>query len=167
MAGVHPTLAGVALAFSIPLGFKKSNIQSPLHKLKKLLHPFVALGVLPLFAFANAGISIFQVSVASLQTSIIFGIILSLFLGKQLGIFGSSWLAVTLQIAQLPAKVRWIELYAVAIICGIGFTISLFIGSLAFSDVDFAYMDSVKIGILTGSLFSGITGYFLLFFSKK
>jgi NhaA family Na+:H+ antiporter len=166
-AGVHPTLAGVALAFSIPLYEKKSIRQSPLHHLKELLHPIVALAILPLFAFANAGIAFLNISVETLQTSMIFGILISLFIGKQFGIFGISWLAVKLQIAHLPENVRWLELYAIAIICGIGFTISLFIGALAFGDINNTYLDSVKIGVLSGSLLSGLFGYLLLYLTKR
>jgi NhaA family Na+:H+ antiporter len=166
-AGVHPTLAGVALAFSIPLNKNSHKKQSPLHHFKELLHPIVVLGILPLFAFANAGISFFNISIKTLQTSITFGILMSLFVGKQIGIFGASWLAVKLRIAHLPEKVRWLELYAIAIICGIGFTISLFIGALAFGDINNFYLDSVKIGVLSGSLLSGLIGYLLLFFTKR
>lgn len=166
-AGVHPTLAGVALAFSIPLHKKDSKKQSPLHFLKDLLHPFVALGILPLFAFANAGISFTTISMETSQISIILGILLGLFIGKQLGIFGTSWLAVKLRIAHLPDHVRWFDLYSVAILCGIGFTISLFIGALAFESVNSSYLGSVKIGVLGGSLLSGISGFLLLFFSKR
>lgn len=167
LAGIHPTLAGVALAFSIPLYQKKSEGQPPLHHLKELLHPVVALGILPLFAFANAGITFFKISIETLQSSIIFGILISLFIGKQLGIFGMSWVAVKLRIAHLPEHVRWLELYAIAMICGIGFTISLFVGALAFGDIHNFYLDSVKIGVLSGSLLSGLFGYLLLFFTKR
>ncbi|EKD70698.1 MAG: hypothetical protein ACD_46C00434G0001 [uncultured bacterium] len=127
----------------------------------------MALGILPLFAFANAGITFFKISIETLQSSIIFGILISLFIGKQLGIFGMSWVAVKLRIAHLPEHVRWLELYAIAMICGIGFTISLFVGALAFGDIHNFYLDSVKIGVLSGSLLSGLFGYLLLFFTKR
>lgn len=166
-AGIHPTLAGVALAFSVPIYQKKSEKQPPLHRLKDLLHPIVALAILPLFAFSNAGISLLNLSVEQLHLSITIGILLSLFLGKQFGIFGTCWLAVKLRIAQLPDQARWIDLYAIAIICGIGFTISLFIGGLAFGETNTTYLNSVKIGVLGGSLLSGITGYLLLFYTKR
>lgn len=166
-AGVHPTLAGVALALSVPLYKAENKTQSPLRRLLHLLHPLVALGILPLFAFANAGISLFNLSLETLHLSIVIGIFLSLFLGKQLGIFSACWLAVRLRIAQLPEQVQWIELYAIAIICGIGFTISLFIGALAFGETNISHINSVKIGVLSGSLFSGITGYLLLFLTKR
>jgi NhaA family Na+:H+ antiporter len=160
-SGIHPTLAGVGIALMVPLKNKK-KLRSPLKKLQHTLHPWVALGILPLFAFANAGVSVLHLGQAHLHVSIILGILFGLFLGKQLGIFGAAWLAVQLGIATLPDRVRWNELYAVAIICGIGFTISLFIGTLAFSDDAESYLNSLKIGVLTGSVLSGIVGYLLL-----
>lgn len=166
-AGVNPTLAGVALAFLIPLDHSISHHPSPAKKLRDLLHPGVALVILPLFAFANAGISFFNLSISSLHFSIATGILISLFFGKQLGVFGGCWLAVKLRMAQLPDKVRWIELYGISIICGIGFTISLFIGALAFEQLSIDYINSVKIGVLGGSLISGIAGYLLLYLNTK
>lgn len=161
-SGVHATLAGVILAFMIPLKDRKSETASPLKKLQHSLHPFVGLLVVPLFAFANAGVSFLDLTPSSVHISIILGVFLGLFLGKQLGIFGITWLATRLGIATLPSEMRWIELYGVAIICGIGFTISLFIGSLAFGYNDPSYLSSVKIGVFLGSFFSGLVGYFLL-----
>lgn len=166
-AGVHPTIAGVALALLIPLDHSKSHRPSPSKRLKNFLHPVVAVGILPLFAFANAGISFFDLSISSLHFSIAIGILVSLFFGKQVGVFGASWLAVKLRIAQLPNKVRWDELYGISIICGIGFTISLFIGALAFEEYSIDYINSVKIGVLCGSLLSGVAGYLLLSLNRK
>jgi len=166
-AGVNPTLAGVALAFLMPLDDSMSHRLSSSKRLKKLLHPGVVLGILPLFAFANAGISFFNLSVASLHLSIVLGILASLFFGKQIGVFGACWLAVKLRVAQLPSQVQWVELYGVSMICGIGFTISLFIGELAFKQFNIDYSNSVKLGVLGGSLLSGVAGYLLLFFKRK
>jgi NhaA family Na+:H+ antiporter len=153
-AGINPTLAGVVLASLIPLHTASS--------LKKVLHPIVAFFIMPLFAFANAGITFFNITLSNLNASITLGIIASLFLGKQVGVFGASWLAVKCRVAALPNKVRWVQLYGVSLICGIGFTISLFIGTLAFNTGTVFLMDSVKIGVLAGSLLSGLAGYFLL-----
>jgi len=166
-AGVNPTLAGVALALLIPLDHSTSHRPSASKRLKNFLHPGVALGILPLFAFANAGISFVDLSVSSLHFSIAIGILVSLFFGKQVGVFGACWLAVKLGMAQLPNKVRWVELYGVSIIGGIGFTISLFIGALAFEQFSTGYINSVKIGVLGGSLLSGVTGYWLLSLNRK
>lgn len=163
-SGVHPTLAGVLLAFLIPLHSKENKINSPLHQAKHILHPITVLFIIPLFAFANSGITFFNISISTLNLHIIVGIFLSLFVGKQLGIFSICWLAVKLGIAQLPEKIRWIELYGVSIICGIGFTISLFIGTLAFGSLDSTILNSVKIGVFSGSFLSGIFGYLLLFY---
>ena len=166
-SGINPTLAGVALAFLMPLDDSMSHRLSSSKRLKKLLHPGVVLGILPLFAFANAGISFFNLSIASLHFSIVIGILASLFFGKQIGVFGACWLAVKLRVAQLPSQVQWVELYGISMICGIGFTISLFIGELAFEQLTSDYSHSVKIGVLGGSLLSGVAGYLFLFFKKK
>lgn len=160
-SGIHPTLAGVAVALMVPLQNRKKSY-SPLQKLQHELHHWVALGILPLFAFANAGVSLLNLGQENLHVTIILGVLCGLFVGKQLGIFSASWLAVKLGIATLPDQVRWGEIYAVSIICGIGFTISLFIGALAFSNNAESYLTSIKIGVLLGSLMSGTAGYLLL-----
>jgi NhaA family Na+:H+ antiporter len=160
-SGIHPTLAGVIVALTIPLKNTKRPQQSPLKKLQHLLHPWVALIIIPLFAFANAGVYLLTLG-KNLQISIILGVLFGLFIGKQVGIFGASWLAVKFHLASLPDRVRWRELYAVSIICGIGFTISLFIGELAFSNSFESYLSSIKVGVLLGSLLSGTVGYILL-----
>lgn len=161
-SGVHATLAGVLLAFFIPLRTNDPNISSPLHKLEEDLHPAVAYFILPLFAFANTGIPLAGLSWSSLLQPIPLGIAVGLFFGNQIGIMGMSWLAVKLRLAKLPANVGWSELYGVAILCGIGFTMSLFIGSLAFEQggPDIAIDD--RLGILAGSSLSAVCGYFFL-----
>lgn len=160
-AGVHPTLAGVVLAFLMPLNHPRDDIAAS-SKLKHWLHPFVAFFIMPLFAFANAGVSFIHLSPSSINLSIALGIFASLFFGKQIGVFGAAWLAVKLRLAARPDNVSWIQLYGVSLICGIGFTISLFIGALAFDSANLALIDSVKIGVLSGSLLSGLTGYWIL-----
>jgi NhaA family Na+:H+ antiporter len=160
-AGIHPTLAGVALAMAIPLDDGKSAKSSPLLRLKDTLHTPVSLIILPLFAFANAGISLFGITPASLHVPLFFGIFMGLFLGKQLGVFGATWLAVRLKLATLPPKVSWLEIYGLSLLCGLGFTISIFIGTLAFGDLDLIYLNSVKLAVLSGSLLSGLLAYLL------
>lgn len=160
-AGVHPTLAGGILAFLIPLRSSSAIELSPSYRLKHILHPWVAFGILPLFAFANTGVSLVNISSNDLEISVAMGIFCGLFIGKPMGIFGFCWLFVKLGLAQLPENVRWFDLYALSILCGIGFTISLFIGTLAFGDYSI-HLNSVKIGVLLGSVLSGIIGYVLL-----
>ena len=161
-SGVHATLAGVALAMVIPMRDPKTPSQSPLRGLEHDLHPPVAYVILPLFAFANAGVSLRGVSFATLLEPVPLGIATGLFVGKQLGVFGAAWLAIKLRIAELPNDTRWAQLYGVALLCGIGFTMSLFIGSLAFEHVGQEHANEVRLGILAGSLLSAVTGYALL-----
>lgn len=165
-AGIHPTLTGVITAFAIPV--TDAQKASPLQKLQGNLHPGVALGILPLFAFANAGVSLTNLGQEKLHAPLIFGTLFGLFIGKQVGIFGASWLAVKLGIAKLSNQVRWPELYIIAILCGIGFTMSLFIGMLAFGyqNAD-GYLNSLKVGVLSGSLLSGTVGYMLLWMKYR
>ncbi len=167
-SGVHATLAGVALAFTIPLGLKnKAGVEYNLSKsLEHDLHYWVAFFILPLFAFVNAGIDIRGISMPAMMGSVPLGIILGLFIGKQLGVFGFSWLAIKLGIASLPKDSNWKQLYGVSILTGIGFTMSLFIGSLAFVDSQI-YQLTDKLAILVGSFASGIVGYLILFSSKS
>lgn len=155
-SGVHATLAGVVLAAAIPLRALDEETRSPLRHLEERLHPWVAYLILPLFGFANAGVSFAGVSWGALGHPVTLGIILGLFVGKQVGIFGACWLAVRLGVARLPEGTDWLALYAVAILCGIGFTMSLFIGALAFDDPGHAA--SLRIGVLVGSLISAIAG---------
>jgi NhaA family Na+:H+ antiporter len=162
-SGVHATLAGVVLAFAIPLRAKNDHEHSPLRHLEHSLHPWVAFGIMPLFAFANAGVSLGGFSWPALLEPVPLGIILGLFIGKQLGVFGFTWLGVRFKIAKLPADLSWFEFYGMAVLCGIGFTMSLFIASLAFEHggaVDYIAVD--RLGVLLGSLLSAGCGYALL-----
>jgi NhaA family Na+:H+ antiporter len=160
-SGVHATLAGVILALFIPLHGNESQ-ESPLKVLEHDLHPLVAFFVLPVFAFANAGISLSGVSIHDVFHSVPLGIAAGLFLGKQFGIFGFCWLSLKLNLAKLPSGMNLKILYATAILCGVGFTMSLFIGSLAFERTGVNLLFDERIGILAGSIVSGLVGFFLL-----
>ncbi|MNG90576.1 Na(+)/H(+) antiporter NhaA [compost metagenome] len=157
-SGVHATLAGVALALCIPLRTRHAET-SPLLALEHALQPWVAYAILPLFAFANAGVSLAGMTVESFTHPVPMGIAVGLLLGKTVGVFGLTWIAVKLRMAALPAGAGWGQLLGVAILCGIGFTMSLFVGSLAFApgSSDYAGMD--RMGILTGSFFAAVIGY--------
>jgi len=157
-SGVHATLAGVALALCIPLRTRNAET-SPLLSLEHALHPWVAYAILPLFAFANAGVSLAGMTVESFTHPVPMGIAVGLLLGKTVGVFGLTWLAVKLRLAALPEGAGWGQILGVAILCGIGFTMSLFVGSLAFppGSSDYAGMD--RMGILTGSFFAAVIGY--------
>ncbi|PZW50329.1 sodium/proton antiporter (NhaA family) [Humitalea rosea] len=159
-SGVHATLAGVALALTIPIRRTPGTPEaqdSPLIRLEHGLAKWVAFGVVPIFGFANAGVSFAGMSFASLLAPVPLGIMLGLFLGKQVGVFGCVWAAVRLGWASLPARAGWMQLYGVSLLCGIGFTMSLFIGLLAFSGSE-ALQDEVKIGVLAGSVLSAVVG---------
>ena len=164
-SGIHATIAGVLLAMTIPHRKKEKDF-SLLLKIEHAISPYVAFGIMPLFAFANAGVSLEGLSFASLLNKVPLGILLGLFVGKQLGVFVFSYVSIKLKIAQMPNNSNWIKLYGVGILTGIGFTMSLFVGNLAFVD-NIQYMDGVKIGVLTGSLLSTLIGYFLLLLSVK
>jgi len=167
-SGVHATLAGVILAFTIPLNAKNGNGQliSPAKQIEDGLVFLVGFFILPLFAFVNAGINVTQISLDQMSGSVPMGIIFGLFLGKQLGVFGFSWLAIKCKLAELPKDSNWAQFYGVSVLTGIGFTMSLFIGSLAFESDDlFQYTD--KLAILLGSLFSGVVGYLVLKAAKN
>ena len=165
-SGIHATIAGVLLALTIPHNVK-NNKQSMLLKIEHGLSPYVAFGIMPIFAFANAGVSLEGLSFATLLNPVPLGIVLGLFFGKQIGVFVLSYISVKLKFADKPSGSTWPAFYAVSILTGIGFTMSLFVGNLAFAN-NLEYMDGVKIGVLTGSLLSTLFGYFLLlFFSKK
>jgi NhaA family Na+:H+ antiporter len=157
-SGVHATLAGVALALCIPLRTRNAET-SPLLSLEHALHPWVAYAILPLFAFANAGVSLAGMNLDSFTHPVPLGITVGLLLGKTVGVFGLTWVAIKLGLAALPAGANWGQLLGVAILCGIGFTMSLFVGSLAFvpGSSDYAGMD--RMGILTGSFFAAVIGY--------
>ncbi|MEM7349573.1 MAG: Na+/H+ antiporter NhaA [Acidobacteriota bacterium] len=160
-SGVHATLAGVALAFAIPL--RNSQGESPSSRLEHGLHSWVSFGIMPVFAFANAGVSLSGFDVARLAEPVTLGVILGLVIGKPLGVFGFSWLVVRTGLARLPQGVSWLQVYGVSTLCGIGFTMSLFIGSLAFEHLTRTdYLIANRIGILVGSLVSALVGYAVL-----
>ena len=162
-SGVHATLAGVVVAAFIPL--QADNDQSPARHLEHMLHPWVAFAVLPIFAFANAGVSFQGMSLAKLSNGVPTGIILGLFLGKQLGVFGMVGLARLLRVAELPKGTTWGQIYGVAVLCGVGFTMSLFIGTLAFEHGNFDLLAGVKMGVLIGSLLAALWGLAVLNFT--
>jgi len=159
-SGIHATIAGVLLAMTIPHRKKEKDF-SLLIKIEHAISPYVAFGIMPLFAFANAGVSLDGLSFASLLDKVPLGIVLGLFLGKQLGVFIFSYISIKLKIAQMPNDTSWYNFYGVGVLTGIGFTMSLFVGNLAFVE-NMQYMDGVKIGVLTGSLLSTLFGYFLI-----
>ena len=159
-SGIHATIAGVLLAMTIPHRKKEKDF-SLLIKIEHTISPYVAFGIMPLFAFANAGVSLEGLSFASLLDKVPLGIVLGLFLGKQLGVFIFSYVSIKLKIAQMPNNTSWYNFYGVGVLTGIGFTMSLFVGNLAFVE-NMQYMDGVKIGVLTGSLLSTLFGYFLI-----
>ena len=162
-SGVHATLAGVLLAMFIPLRVPgRVGAGSPLLRLERALHPWVAFGVLPVFAFANAGVPMSGISAGQLLHPVSLGIVGGLFVGKQLGIMVACWLAVRLGLAALPRDTGWALLYGASLLCGIGFTMSFFIASLAFEAGGGDYLGLERIGILTGSLMAGIAGYLVL-----
>jgi NhaA family Na+:H+ antiporter len=163
-SGVHATLAGVILGFFIPLSATDPDGEkhSPLDQLIHELHPIVAFGILPLFAFANAGVDLAGMSFGALLTGIPLAITVGLFVGKQVGVFGFTWLAIKLGLASKPAGASWAQLYGVAVLCGVGFTMSLFIGSLAFEESGLGYSRPDRLGIIVGSLASGLLGYIVL-----
>ena len=165
-SGIHATIAGVLLALTIPHNIK-NNKESMLLKLEHGLSPYVAFGIMPVFAFANAGVSLEGLTFNTLLNPVPLGIVLGLFFGKQIGVFVLSYISIKLKFADKPTGSTWPALYAVSILTGIGFTMSLFVGNLAFAN-NLEYIDGVKIGVLTGSLLSTLFGYFLLLiFSKK
>ncbi len=159
-SGIHATIAGVLLAMTIPHR-KKERDFSLLIKIEHAISPYVAFGIMPLFAFANAGVSLEGLSFASLLDKVPLGIVLGLFVGKQLGVFLFSYVSIKLKVAQMPSNTSWYNFYGVGVLTGIGFTMSLFVGNLAFVE-NMQYMDGVKIGVLTGSLLSTLFGYFLI-----
>ncbi len=157
-SGIHATLAGVALAFTIPMRAKSGP--SPLRSCEHALHPWVAFGIMPIFAFANAGVSLAGTGIGLLAEPVALGVLLGLFLGKQLGVMGMTVLGTRLGICRLPEGAGWLQMYGVALLTGIGFTMSLFIGTLAFSDP--VYATEVRVGVLSGSMLSAGLGYLVL-----
>lgn len=174
-SGIHPTLAGVVLALTIPLGSRATvraelfdgkphalEASAPLYRLEHFLRPWVAYAILPLFSFANAGVSFMDADMAQFFGTVSLGIMAGLFFGKQIGVFFATWLAIHLRVAPMPKDGSWPMLYAIAMICGVGFTMSLFIGNLAFLESDVMHGALVRFGVLGGSCLSGVGGYFLL-----
>ena len=159
-SGIHATISGVLLAITIPHRKKEKDF-SLLIKVEHSISPYVAFAIMPLFAFANAGVSFEGLSLGSLLDKVPLGILLGLFLGKQLGVFLFSYVSIKTKIAQMPNNSNWFNFYGVGVLTGIGFTMSLFVGNLAFVE-NIQYMNGVKIGVLTGSLLSTLFGYFLV-----
>ena len=164
-SGIHATIAGVLLALTIPHDTKKEK-NSLLLKLEHAISPYVAFGIMPIFAFANAGVSLEGLSFSALLNPVPLGIVCGLFFGKQIGVFLFSYLSIHFKFADKPNNSNWMSLYAVSILTGIGFTMSLFVGNLAFAN-NLEFSDGVKIGVLTGSLLSTLCGYFLLLFASR
>ena len=164
-SGIHATIAGVLLAMTIPHRRKEKDF-SLLIQVEHAISPYVAFGIMPLFAFANAGVSLEGLSFGSLLNKVPLGILLGLFIGKQLGVFIFSYISIKTKIAQMPNNSNWFNFYGVGVLTGIGFTMSLFVGNLAFAE-NIQYMDGVKIGVLTGSLLSTLFGYFLILLSPN
>jgi NhaA family Na+:H+ antiporter len=168
LSGIHATVAGVVLALTIPLRQSKAapdDMTSPLHRLEHSLSAWVAFLIVPLFGFANAGVSFVHMSASVLLEPVTLGVALGLFIGKQVGVFCAAALAIKLRLANLPVAASWAQLYGVALLCGIGFTMSLFIGLLAFPNP--ALQDEVKVGVLVGSLASALCGAALLSVAKR
>tara|TARA_Y100000389_G_scaffold44587_1_gene39298 strand:- start:2987 stop:4144 length:1158 start_codon:yes stop_codon:yes gene_type:complete len=159
-SGVHATLAGVVIALFIPLRVKNENSRSPAHSLEHNLHPWVAYGILPVFAFANAGVSLQGLTLEMIFHPITIGIAFGLFFGKQIGVMLITFICVITRLCRLPKGVNWSQYYAMSLVTGIGFTMSLFIGTLAFDNIDNQIY--VRLGVILGSLLSGIIGYILL-----
>ena len=166
LSGIHATIAGVLAAFAVPIiptPGSPDAADSPLHRLEHALAAPVAFVIVPLFGFANAGVNLTGITLADLAAPMPLGIAMGLFIGKQIGIFGSVWLAVKSGFAAPPRGSTWVQIYGVALLCGIGFTMSLFIGGLAFPDAHL--VDEAKLGTLSGSIIAALCGYILLRFA--
>ncbi len=161
-SGVHATLAGVAVAFAIPMRSRQDRSYSPVRHVEHLLHPWVAYAILPLFAFANAGLDLRGMTLATIFSPLPLGIMAGLFFGKSIGIFGSAWLAIKTGLARLPEGAGWGQLYGIAQMCGVGFTMSLFIATLAFENDPATALFSDRLGIIGGSLLSALWAYLVL-----
>ena len=164
-SGIHATIAGVLLASTIPHRLNNKDF-SLLLKIEHAISPYVAFLIMPLFAFANAGVNLEGLSLSSLMQPVPLGILCGLFFGKQIGVLLFSYVSIKFKFAEAPRNSNWLSLYGVSILTGIGFTMSLFVGNLAFVE-NTQYMDGVKIGVLSGSLLSTIFGYLLLYISSK
>ena len=163
-SGVHATLAGVVLAFFIPLKDPASG-ESPLQHLEHMLHPYVAFAILPIFAFANTGLDFTGLTLESLLHPVPLGIATALIIGKQVGVFVFTWIAVKVRLGKLPEGINWLNIYGISALCGIGFTMSLFISGLAAEEIGTGEMVDNRLGILLGSLISALIGYLVLKFS--
>ena len=169
-SGVHATLAGVATALAVPLSNHAragEKIISPLKTAEHALHPWVAFLILPVFAFTNAGVSLQGVNASTLLQTVPLGITAGLLLGKAVGVFGASWLMIRFTSARLPDQASWMQLFGVCVLCGVGFTMSLFIGGLAFEGQSATFDTQLKLGVLLGSLLSGVVGSLILLRSAK
>jgi len=166
-SGVHATLAGVVMAMFIPIKSNKDPDVSPLKEMEHDLHAVVAFFILPVFAFANAGINFTGLGLENVLHPVPVGIALGLFVGNQIGVFGFCWLAIKLGLARLPQDMSWLTLYGTSALCGVGFTMSLFIGSLAFEETGVNMLFDERIGIVIGSLMAGVLGYLVLRVSLK
>ncbi|CAM3767013.1 Na+/H+ antiporter NhaA [Rouxiella silvae] len=164
-SGVHATIAGIVLAFFIPLRVKTDDEEAPLYKLEHVLGSWVTFLVLPLFGFVNAGVALSGMTLGDLTSPVPVGVALGLFLGKQVGIFSLSLLAIKFGLARRPYNSSWLQLYGVSVLCGIGFTMSLFIGNLAFSQTPLL-VDEVKVGVLAGSIIAALAGVLILRFAS-
>jgi NhaA family Na+:H+ antiporter len=168
LSGIHATIAGVVLALTIPIRCSPGcpdDRESPLHRLEHGIQPWVAYAVIPIFGFANAGVSLAGLGFDALLQPIALGVALGLFVGKQIGVFGVTWLAIRMRLGDMPEDATVRQLYGVSLLCGIGFTMSLFIGLLAFPTDDL--QAQVKIGVLAGSLLSALVGVAVLMGSKR
>lgn len=161
-SGVHATLAGVVVALFIPANTIRGEHESPLHRLEHALQPWVIYGIVPVFAFANAGVALTGIRWHTFPVDVAIGIAVGLVVGKTIGVFGASWLAVKSGLCRLPASIDWGIVFGMALLCGIGFTMSLFIGTLAFEHQGLAFSAAVRIGVLGGSLISAVLGFTLL-----
>ena len=166
-SGIHATLAGIVLAMFIPLKGAPENEKPLLERLEHDLHATVAFFILPVFAFANAGINLSGLKLSDLAAPVPMGIALGLIIGKQLGIFSIIWLAVKTGLAKLPDGVSWMQMYGLSVLCGIGFTMSLFISSLAFEQSGHGFVANDRLGIIAGSLISAVVGYVILRFAPS
>jgi len=160
--GIHPTIAGVLLAMFIPAA--ENQEYSPLHSLEDVLHFWVVFVIMPLFALANAGFSLQELTLGEFTKEVVLGITLGLFLGKQIGVFLFSWVLIRLKFAKLPEGCSWSQLYGVSLLCGIGFTMSLFLGTLSFPH-EATYLAEVRLGVIMGSFLSGLLGAIVLIFA--
>ncbi len=166
-SGVNTSLAGVACAMTIPLEARRPGQAGVLHHFMDSLHPYVAFLILPLFAFVAAGFSFRNLSIGDLLSPVTLGVALGLFVGKQIGVFGAAALAIGLKLARRPTGAKWLELYGCALLCGVGFTMSLFIGGLAFSPDDQSAQAEIRLGVVTGSVLSTLAGMAILAWSQS